>query len=1265
MSKFSPTPAELALVTQIFKAVDSQKLGILTGDVAVNVFSGAKLSPVVLGEIWNIADEDNNGWLPRKGVAIALRLIGWAQKGESITPELLLKPGPLADIEGYSALSRQETGTPLNKSPAPSLPILTPQERAKFLNIFNKAGPDSTGLLNGAKARDIFIKSKLSNDTLLQIWNLADTQDRGALDAVDFAIGMYFIQALMSSQLTFVPTTLPPGLYQQAAGNLASAQGAVRSHMTGTSGSFSPLSGVFSQSRSTIQPQHTGQSQLLQPNHTGLPAPSNPPALPSRPVVPSNPTSPPSVHLHNGLAQWDVTPEDKASADRFFDDLDTSRRGYIEGDVAVPFLLKSNLLGEDLAHIWDLADIHNDGKLTRDGFAIAMHLIQKKLAGADIPTTLPSSLVPPSLRVAATSSPFVATSHHQVPGDSVRDLLWEDTPPASAVDPPALRATEALVPVQTQSVTGSSPPAEVGSSSVLTALPRSRDLLSDDDDTVGHTSPPLHARSAEIGNTQNQLNSTNRALETLKSERAQLNDRLTSQNSQLESLQLQLSNAKTAYEAETKILASIRERYSTQTADIQKLQEELIRAESDLSAVRLEKADVEGAFLRDKEETRELQRKMAESTQLIERTKTEIEKAKKEAKQQKGLLAIAKKQLSSKEAERARSETEREEAAAQVAAITKERTEADSELATLETAPNLTRVDSVTFAAEHPLPSSPHPASPAPSIVKSNNPFDKFQNADNTSRSQSQFSPFTSSLSTHSTVLPLQETNALLNQGSLYDPFGFPVDSTTEDTSANGAAVAEGPSRVASPSSTSKPAPVDVSTLEVPPSIFSPASEGENDNFVTPPTSANVSSSPAVDSDIEVSKKFPALDDVTSKFPVLNTPKSASPPRVEEETHLGSKLTELDVEESDSDSDDEVPLADLAKSKLSPNQSSTISGNFDLETSRTQSFDDVFGLKPLPGEQRITDFPASTAISSSTVAAETLPSAGVSAFDEAMGVMPSSATPNKKAFTFDTAFDDNFDFNVTNESFSAPSMAIDVAGSDQKAESGGNSAPVNLAKEPKTSIPTSFSGPLPSTTNGHTMEGSSSAPKATFDEAFSGFDSGPSLTLDDSFDLATRSAGPDVTLAGPKPSVAPSSPPATSTSPPQARPLSPPPGALTRSPPPRTSSPKLPRPSTSSSKETHEKVKEVPARHSKLSIRLPFGKKKKQQQTEPLPASPVQHISISQDEPARTLSPAIGDDVEAVKQLSAMGFSRTEAIAALEKYDYDVQRALNNLLGSS
>ena len=91
MSSFNPTSAEIALTAQVFNVADPQKLGIVTGDTAVKVLSGANLSHVVLGEVWAIADKENNGFLTRKGVAVALRLIGYAQKGEPITEVLLDK----------------------------------------------------------------------------------------------------------------------------------------------------------------------------------------------------------------------------------------------------------------------------------------------------------------------------------------------------------------------------------------------------------------------------------------------------------------------------------------------------------------------------------------------------------------------------------------------------------------------------------------------------------------------------------------------------------------------------------------------------------------------------------------------------------------------------------------------------------------------------------------------------------------------------------------------------------------------------------------------------------------------------------------------------------------------------------------------------------------------------------------------------------------------------------------------------------------------
>lgn len=78
-------------MNQIFAQADAQKIGVVTGDAAVKIFSGTKLPASVLAEVWNLADDDNKGVLTRKDVAVAIRLLGHAQRGERVTEALIHK----------------------------------------------------------------------------------------------------------------------------------------------------------------------------------------------------------------------------------------------------------------------------------------------------------------------------------------------------------------------------------------------------------------------------------------------------------------------------------------------------------------------------------------------------------------------------------------------------------------------------------------------------------------------------------------------------------------------------------------------------------------------------------------------------------------------------------------------------------------------------------------------------------------------------------------------------------------------------------------------------------------------------------------------------------------------------------------------------------------------------------------------------------------------------------------------------------------------
>lgn len=91
-----------------------------------------------------------------------------------------------------------------------------------------------------------------------------------------------------------------------------------------------------------------------------------------------------------------ITKQEKLIYDGIFGAWDTSRKGYIEGDVALGIFTKSGLGRPDLESIWNLADTSDRGKLNIDEFAVAMHLVYRRLNGYELPIRLPPELIPPS-----------------------------------------------------------------------------------------------------------------------------------------------------------------------------------------------------------------------------------------------------------------------------------------------------------------------------------------------------------------------------------------------------------------------------------------------------------------------------------------------------------------------------------------------------------------------------------------------------------------------------------------------------------------------------------------------------------------------------------------------------------------------------------------------------------------------------------------------------------------------------------------------------
>jgi len=281
-----------------------------------------------------------------------------------------------------------------------------PQQHAD--RIFDTLDSEGTGHAQGYVVASFMLKSGLSMDVLNQIWDLADIGAKGYLTRDEFARAMALVDmkkagkdlpdapsaALTPQNAQTHPTTGEARLPEPSLIDLDEP-------LAGPSTPRTPSGQVASATGSPLSLPSTPltlDTQILRPQPSGSAFDVSPfSASPPRAAFP-HASSPLLRQQASDTQHWDVNPVAKARFDKFFDTLDPWRKGYIEGDVAVPFFAKSKLLDSVLAAIWDLADTDHDGRLTRDEFAVAMHLICEKLRGKRLPDVLPPSLVPPSVR---------------------------------------------------------------------------------------------------------------------------------------------------------------------------------------------------------------------------------------------------------------------------------------------------------------------------------------------------------------------------------------------------------------------------------------------------------------------------------------------------------------------------------------------------------------------------------------------------------------------------------------------------------------------------------------------------------------------------------------------------------------------------------------------------------------------------------------------------------------------------------------------------
>ncbi|KAF9279068.1 hypothetical protein BGZ68_008147 [Mortierella alpina] len=621
------TTREKQIYGQLWAAADKDNSGFITGADAVPFFAKSGLPPQVLGQIWVLADSDNKGVLGQQGFSIAVKLIAHAQSGKTPSAALINVDAPLPHFEGITpAKAGDSSQTPVaaqltgSGSASGAEPPLTNDDRTKYGGMFVACGPVN-GLLDGDKAREVFLKSKLPVEKLSQIWSLADTKQRGSLDITDFTIAMYYIQHTMDGSIASLPTTLPASILKACsiAGGGVSGAGLISSPVMGAQTLPRQLTGGNLNVHSSpgfVGRQLTGSlgmtsSPLAKQNTGGAGSSSN-------------------LFGASDNVPWDISPEEKAKFDRFFDQLDKNGTGVIGGEEASRFFMNSRLPESVLAQIWDLSDITGSGNLSKDEFAVAMLLINRKNAtNAPIPKTLPLSLVPPSLRGRVSTAGAFAGQ------EPTRSL----TMPSS--QPQYRRQSFDLLG------DGPSLTSAIGAAGISSPSQVDKDLMGAEDLTSKLTS-----ETGELASMQNQINNLSQVTGDLQAKRAILEKQLSVLSAQKQDISIRLNQIKTLHEGETKTIRDLESTLSSIQPQLIKLREEYAVSERELNIARSNKDEFMLTLAKDQEESNMIRARLRQNNEETIKLREELEAKKKDTGRQKGLLEIARRQLSASDADK-------------------------------------------------------------------------------------------------------------------------------------------------------------------------------------------------------------------------------------------------------------------------------------------------------------------------------------------------------------------------------------------------------------------------------------------------------------------------------------------------------------------------------------------------------------------------------------------------------------------------------------
>ncbi|XP_063512276.1 epidermal growth factor receptor substrate 15 isoform X15 [Pongo pygmaeus] len=295
-----------------------------------------------------------------------------------------------------------------------------------YEKYYRQVDTGNTGRVLASDAAAFLKKSGLPDLILGKIWDLADTDGKGILNKQEFFVALRLVacaqnglEVSLSSLNLAVP---PPRFHDTSSPLLISGTSAAelpwavkpedKAKYDAIFDSLSPVNGFLSGDKvkpvllnSKLPVDILGRVwELSDIDHDGMLDRDEFAvamflvycALEKEPVPMS---LPPALVPPSKRKTWVVSPAEKAKYDEIFLKTDKDMDGFVSGLEVREIFLKTGLPSALLAHIWSLCDTKDCGKLSKDQFALAFHLISQKLIkGIDPPHVLTPEMIPPSDR---------------------------------------------------------------------------------------------------------------------------------------------------------------------------------------------------------------------------------------------------------------------------------------------------------------------------------------------------------------------------------------------------------------------------------------------------------------------------------------------------------------------------------------------------------------------------------------------------------------------------------------------------------------------------------------------------------------------------------------------------------------------------------------------------------------------------------------------------------------------------------------------------